>query len=151
MPDSVRCTQDSSNAFTCEVLIEGDVATAAESTPAASAAPPASAQSPAVASLVGSYFKQADAPLVSSEALLACGSNAIGLGLAIAAGAVPLVGPLAVFKASLDEMKCLGEEQGKAIDAAAEKIAEDDCAEAGGEITSVVGNRVFCDVTGASK
>ena len=153
MTDSVRCTSDSPGTFTCEVLLESELESLSCEAP--EPAPPPNAQTlpppptaePAVSALVSSFISRTvvpapPAPVISLAALASCAPSALSIGLAALAGKGPLVTGLSVLKAVLDARDCLI----LAHDKAAQRNAEDYCTKQGGVVTSVVGDKTFCEV-----
>lgn len=153
MTDSVRCSADSPGTFTCEVLLESDLESLSCEAPPP--APPAKAQTlpppptadPAVSGLVSSFISRTvvsapPAPVISAAALVSCAPSVLSIGLAAIAGKGPLVTGLTMLKAVLDTSNCLT----LAHDRAAQRNAEDYCTNQGGVVTSVVGDKTFCEV-----
>ena len=154
MTDSVRCTADSLNTFTCEVQLEAELESltceAAEPDPTPPPPPPPSppsAASPAVSMLVSSFVSKTELrapspPLISGAALLKCAPSELSIVVAATAGKIPLVTGLTMLKAVLDAGTCLT----LAYDQAAERNAKDDCARRGGVVVGVEGEKTICEV-----
>ncbi len=152
MTDSVRCTRDSPNAFSCEVQLDSDFETltceAAEPPPPPTRLPPSAtpAPNPAVSLLVSRVVSRTvhpapPPPLISAAALATCASSE--LGIALAAGVKsPILAGLAMLKAALDAGSCLT----RAYDEAAARNALDDCAALGGKVVAVEGDKTICEV-----
>jgi hypothetical protein len=164
LADSVRCTQDSNHAFTCQVELGPEPAApdlaSASSPPVASATAqpvgpaPEHAENPAVASLVRRY-ETVVLPAVSQSYLTAsavtnCAANEASILLALAVKAGP-VAVLAAIKAGFEASKCLSIEHNNAMVAASVRERADYCAERGGTVTSVVDDNTYCEVPAGAK
>jgi hypothetical protein len=139
MTDSVRCTKDAANQFTCDVQIDSHFD--APDPPS----PPET--SPAVTSLVSIFTSKTlvtmpATPLLTAAGVKECASSEFGMGLAVAARVKnPVVHALLAMKAAVDTIVCLADVQKDA----AERTAESYCLEIGGAVTSVASN-VTCEV-----
>jgi len=147
MTDSVRCTADSRNSFTCEVHFDAELASATDDATEAARAEPPAVSSPAVESLVSSFVSRTvvpapPAPLISGPALLKCTSSEASVVLAALAGKGPIIGGLTMLKASFDAASCLT----LAHNDAAQRNAEEYCAAQGGVVVGVEGDNTICEV-----
>ena len=165
MTDSVRCTADSPNQFTCEAQLDSDFETltceapqpATATTSSASQAPPASpappsASNPAVSTLVSTLdsitlVSIPRAPLISAAALGACASSELSVVLAAATGKGPILKALGVAKAALDVGICLAQARNQAD----QENAERDCAARGGVQTGVASDTPICIIREMAK
>jgi len=156
LPDSVRCTGNSSQQFTCEVQLDSNFDTdepvcTAPAAPA-TALPPQSAppptENPAVSTLVSTFVSKTlvrlpPPPVISAAALAKCASSELGVALAVATtGKSAILTVLSVAKAALDAGKCLTE----AHDEAAQRNAEHYCRDIGGVVTSNTEDKLVCEV-----
>ena len=165
MPDSVRCTMDSANTFTCEVDIGPDptpnAATSGASTQPAPAPPPEQPIDPVVAALISSYrlnvvgrdvIEPVKPPLGTMITQVGKSCLSSGVGLLLLAGAKPgILGVLAGVKTGFDVSKCIATESYSLVHEATQKAANDDCTASGGVVTFVRGDTVMCNVTGAKR
>jgi hypothetical protein len=147
MTDSVRCTADAANKFTCEVQLDADFKApeVAQSQPQIQSQPPAS--NPAVSTLVSTFVSKTlvpapPAPLISGESLLKCASSEISVILAASARKSPIMAGLAMVKVALDAGACLT----LAHNDAAQRNAENYCVAQGGTVKSVEGEKTICEV-----
>ncbi|MEI9940910.1 MAG: hypothetical protein WDO69_27145 [Pseudomonadota bacterium] len=159
LTDSVRCTADSPQTFTCEVQHDSDRETltgrAPEPPPASKAPPPSPAppSDPAVSSLVSSFVSRTvvpapSAPLLSGAALLECASTEASIVLAaLGAAKNPLLGALTMLKASYDTGRCLTLAHNDAV----QRNAEAYCAAQGGVVVGVEGEKTICEVRETAK
>src|SRR6478752_9346396 len=108
LTDSVRCTADSLNTFTCEVQLEAELESltceGAEPNPPPPPPSPPAAPSPAVSMLVSSFVSKTELrapspPLISGAALLKCAPSELSIVVAATAGKIPLVTGLTMLKA----------------------------------------------------
>lgn len=152
MTDSVRCSADSPQSFTCEVQIESDPETLTCEAPPPEPPVPPPAANPAVSSLVKTYVSKTvvpapPAPLLSRAALLSCAASEAAVLLAAASAKGPVLGALTMLKASLDASHCLT----LARNDAAQRNAEDYCKAQGGTVVGVEGNKTICEVRQKAK
>lgn len=159
LTDSVRCTADSTNTFTCEVQLDSNFdtlmceASAPEPAlrptpqPAPPPAPPAPATNPAVSALVSSFVSRTvvpapPAPPITGAALLACASSELSLVLAASPGRNPVLAALTMLKASFDTSSCLTLAHNQAV----QHNAEAYCAAQGGTVVGIEGDKTICEV-----
>ena len=148
MTDSVRCTTDSSNAFTCEVRLDFETLTCEAPEPVPEAPPPPPpASSPAVASLVSTFASRTivpapSAPLLSPSALLECAPSELSVVLAATMTTGPVIGTLTMLKAAFDTGRCLTLAHNDAV----QHNAENYCASQGGVVVGVEGEKTICEV-----
>jgi len=156
LTDSVRCSADSPNTFSCEVQIDSDFESLVCESPGPEptlplaapplASPPPPPPDPAVSSLVSSFVSRTlvpapPAPLISAAALLACASSELGLVLAASAGKNPVLAALTMLKASFDTSSCLTLFHNQAV----QHNAEAYCADQGGVVVAVQGDKTICE------
>jgi len=162
LPDSVRCTADSSNAFTCDVQIDADLerlsCEAPEPLVSAPPPPPAPAHTlasanPAVAVLVANFVSKTQvpvppAPLLTGAAVLDCASSELSVALAaVAASKNPLVATISMFKAGLETGSCLV----RARNEATLRHAIEYCDSLGGTVLGIEGDKTVCAVRESGK
>lgn len=154
MPDSVRCTESSSNQFTCEVQLDSDFDTPELKTPrpaSSTTVPPPPAPPPdsrAVATLVSTFTSKTlvhlpPPPIISAAALAKCASSELGIVLAaVTSSKSPILAVLSMAKAALDAGQCLTDVH----NAAAQRNAENYCHDIGGVVTSNTDEKLVCEV-----
>ena len=172
MTDSVRCTADSPNQFSCEVQLDSDfetltceaaepgpppAAASSSPTPAPALAPsapplPPSASNLAVSALVSTFVSRTlvsvpQAPLISGAALLSCASSELSVVLAAAAGKGPILKVVSVFKAALDASSCLTQARNQA----GQNNVENYCAGQGGILTNSPSYTPTCTIRERAK
>ena len=154
LTDSVRCSADSTNTFTCEVQLDSNFDTLmceasgpepAQRPPPPPAPPPS--PNPAVSSLVSSFVSRTVVPAppaapITAAALLACASSELGLALAAGTAKNPVLGALTMLKASFDASSCLTLAHNEAV----QRNAEAYCAAQGGSVVGVEGDKTICEV-----
>ncbi len=147
MTDSIRCTADSPNTFTCEVQLDADLEALSCDASEPELEPPA-APNPALSLLASRFVSRTlvpapPAPLITGTALLECASSEASVVLAaVGASKNPYLGALAMLKASIDVSHCLM----LARNEAAQRNAEDYCAAQGGVVIGVTDEKTICEV-----